>query len=360
MSACEWKLGLLVPNQGKGGRLIALQSVALFTCVEIGSRGELCRMLVGMAVGATLEADLEQGLSPLRDMTLFALQLRVPGLERICRGGMLFHSELGRLKTIDGMAGCAFTAICAFRELAHVCIFVTVHAFGESQRLLEVPIGVALNAFNRGVLALQGILRLRMVEVLADVCHRYSFPTRSVVTRLAAQRKTAAERIGVAIGTFSEGDSRISRLIVRSRRVAFLATHVNVLASERIASLRVIELLYIDRFPVIVVVALQAIGAKPPLVLILVAGNTGLGKSEKRSIEVRDLDQRFVLGDHVRRHVTATALQPRMLAFQRVPRLLVIERLGVPLDKREVLAVMIGMATDAFLAGSGLQVISRV
>lgn len=45
---------------------------------------------------------------------------------------------------------------------------------------------------------------------------------------LAALRETALVRIGVAVGAFAEGDSRIPWLVVGARRVAFLAAYLYV------------------------------------------------------------------------------------------------------------------------------------
>ena len=91
-------------------------------------------------------------------------------------------------------------------------------------------------------------------------------------------------RITVAIGTLPERDSRIPRLIVRSRRMALCAGNLSVQSAERILGFRVIELSHPDRyrFPVVVVMALQAIGAQPSLVLILMARRTCRRNAEER------------------------------------------------------------------------------
>lgn len=52
------------------------------------------------------------------------------------------------------------------------------------------------------------------------------------------------------------------------------------------------------------------------------------------------------------RRVALLTFHACVLAFQRVPGLLVIESFGVPLDKREVESVMVGMALHALLARS--------
>ena len=52
--------------------------------------------------------------------------------------------------------------------------------------------------------------------------------------------------------------------------------------------------------------------------------------------------------------------QARVLAFEHVARFLMIERLDVPLDEREVFPVVLRVASGAFLAGAGWNVIGRV
>ena len=49
-----------------------------------------------------------------------------------------------------------------------------------------------------------------------------------------------------------------------------------------------------------------------------------------------------------------------MLAFQQVSRFFVIESLDVPLDQREVFPVVLRVASGAFLAGAGKNVVGGV
>lgn len=131
MPAGQGEFRSLVPREIERRRRITLQRMALLTGVEIGSGGELRGMLVGVAVGAMLEADLEQGFAAFRNVALVALDLRVFSLERIGGLSMLFHSEIGRFKTCDAVARGTLPAIAALRELTHMGIFMTVHALGE-------------------------------------------------------------------------------------------------------------------------------------------------------------------------------------------------------------------------------------
>ena len=81
--------------------------------------------------------------------------------------------------------------------------------------------------------------------------------------------------IAMAIGTLSEIQAAIARLIVWPRSVALLASYLRVQSREWIASLRMIKLLDINGFPVDRVVALRAVVAKPALMRVLVTAGTG-------------------------------------------------------------------------------------
>lgn len=83
MPAGEDKAGLLMLREAECRGLVALESVATITCVKVRGRGELLRMLVGMTIGAVLELDLEQRVLPFGNVTLGALQTRVPPLQRV-------------------------------------------------------------------------------------------------------------------------------------------------------------------------------------------------------------------------------------------------------------------------------------
>ncbi len=62
----------------------------------------------------------------------------------------------------------------------------------------------------------------------------------------------------------------------------------------------------------------------------------------------------------MRRVVAFIASQARMLSFQEITGLFVIECLRVPLDQREIFAIVLGVAAGAFLAGSGRNVVGGV
>lgn len=159
-------------------------------------------------------------------------------------------------------------------------------------------------------------------------------------------------RIFMAVRTLIERNADVLRLAIRSVRMAFRALHLRMQPGQRVTRFRVVELLDLDRLPVLIIVALQAILAEPAFVLILVASNASSRESQISPIQILLFDCRPLLGGNMCRVVTLIASQPRMFAFQNVPGFLVIEGLDVPLDEWKVLAVMLGVAARTFLARS--------
>ena len=255
VSAGENEFRLLVLGQAESGGLVCLDSVASVTGVEVWSPGELCRVFVGVTVGAALELHFEQSVLPFRDMALSTFQPRVSTLQRVGTQGVLLHGEQGRLPALHRVAGGALSTIGAFRELAAMRIgLVAIHALLESDWLFEVPIGMALGAIDEDVLALKRVPSLRVVETLVDRLQQNLFPSAGAVTRLAALGEASAVRIFVAIGALIERDAHILRLAVRSVGVALRALHFLVQSGQRITRLRVIKLTLAradaDRLPV--------------------------------------------------------------------------------------------------------------
>lgn len=90
----------------------------------------------------------------------------------------------------------------------------------------------------------------------------------------------------MAVGTLAERNTRVSRGIVRSQCMTFLARDLSMQAGQRVAGFRMIELSNVDRFPIREVVALGTIRAEAAFVLVRVAGSTGLRKPEERSVQI--------------------------------------------------------------------------
>lgn len=159
------------------------------------------------------------------------------------------------------MATGALASIRTLRELSLVRIgLVAVRALGERNRLLEISAAVALDASDRGMFSEQRKLGFGMVEFLIQT-RRKLLPSTSVVAGLASLGKCSVVRIAMATRALAEGDSCVSRLIIRTRRVALFARNLHVHACQRITGFRVIKLLWAYRFPVGRVVALGAIVA---------------------------------------------------------------------------------------------------
>jgi len=179
---------------------------------------------VGVAIGAAFELDLEERVLAFRNMAQGALQACMSAPQRICARGMLLRSECRRLPSARAVTGRTLTMIWPFRKLPVVRIgFVTVHALGENQRLLEVAIDMALRAVHAEVLSFERILRLGVVKTLVHCSNRNLLPSRHAMAGLATLREGPMMRILVAIDALAEWDARVAGSIVRSRCVAFCA-----------------------------------------------------------------------------------------------------------------------------------------
>lgn len=189
-----------------------------------------------------------------------------------------------------------------------------------------------------------------MIKVPADRSQRNSLPAFSAVAGLAALRETAVVRIGVAVRALAEGYARVARLAIRARRVALLTLHLHVETSQRVARLGMIKLSDRDCLPVREVVALDTIRSQPPLVRIFVAGSAGPRHSQESPRQILHLDRCAFGGTNMVGAMTTIASNPGMLALQHIACKFVVERLGIPLDERKILAVMLGVAPRAFFA----------
>ena len=199
-----------------------------------------------------------------------------------------------------------------------------------------------------------------MIEGVVQSGGRDAFPTVGVVAggaRLVLE--AALVRVGVAVVALAEGQTFISRCALRVGRVALLAFHFLVQSGERVACLVVIELAR-GIFPVDEVVALNAIRAEPAFVEILVTCGAGLRDPEERLAEILHLDRGAIGGRDLIGRVALVAREAGVLAFEQVARFFVIELIGVPFNKREVHAVVIGVTAYAFLTGAGGYVIGSV
>ena len=169
---------------------------------------------------------------------------------------MSFQIELGRLPSINVMAGRALTNIGTLQELAVVGVLVAIGALGEGKRFFEIAVGVAPAAGHRLVLAEQRVFGFGVIEISIDSGADNTLPTGGCVTRLTGLLCEAPfVRIAVTVIALRERKPEIARLIVRARSVTLLALDLRVLAGQRIAGLGVIERAR-DAFPRREVVAL--------------------------------------------------------------------------------------------------------
>ncbi len=199
-----------------------------------------------------------------------------------------------------------------------------------------------------------------MIEAFAHGLQRDLLPAVRVMAGLATLRKTSVMRVFVAIRTLIKRDAHILRFPVRSIDVALCTLHLRMQSGQRIPSLAMIELRDIDRLPIVEVVATLAGLAKTPLMRVLVAGRACSREPQVRMVEVLILNRRAILRRNVSCVVAFIATHTCVLAFENVPSVLVIEGLGVPLDQRKILTVMLGVAARAFLARSGRNVVRRM
>jgi hypothetical protein len=264
MSSGQQEAGLLVLRQSESRGPESIERVALLTAVEVGRRGELPLMFVFVAIHAAIKFDFVDCFFTSWDVALRALQRRMFALQRVGGRGMLVQAELGRLKSIHGVAGRAFSSIGPRGELALVLIFMAVHAALKGNRLFKVAAAVTLHAFHSLMFPKQRVFGLGVIKVLIERCRRNPLPTAGVVAILATLLgKTSMVWIRVAIGTLAEGYSDIARLIVGSGRVALLAGYLRVQAGQWVSRLGVIELPAANpercNLPTAVVVTLQTV-----------------------------------------------------------------------------------------------------
>src|SRR5579864_1052739 len=353
MSAVQRKPRLLVPRQGEGGRPVSGQVVALLALVEVRGARELALVFVLVAVSAVGEFQLVNRGPARGNMALLAAHAGVLALQRVSAGGVLLDPEHRRPETVHVVAGRALALIGALYELSLVRVLVAIGTLLEGDRLLEISSGMALVAAHLNMLAQQGKPGLRVVEPLAHRRRRHALPAAGVVTGLAAAGEGAMVRIGVAGTAGAERQAHILRLAVRSRQVAFLAGHLLMQPGQGIARPAMIELGQGngEALPAIEAVALLAVLPQPALVLVHMASHAGARHSQIRAVQVLDGNGRALGGRDMRRGVAARARQARVLAFQGVAGFAVVEGAGrrVPADKREILAVVFGVATGAFL-----------
>jgi len=178
----------------------------------------------------------------------------------------------------------ALAAIGALYELSVMRIrLMAVRTFCMRHRFFEISPRVTRLATYADVFPEQRICRFRVIEFRAHRLHRHAFPSAGVVARLARPRHRAPVRIAVTGVASIKFESDVLRFSIRSRQVTFLAGHLRVQPSQRIARARVVKMLrpHRDGFPVIKVVTLQAILSQAPVVFVLVTRYTITRQAEE-------------------------------------------------------------------------------
>ena len=170
------------------------------------------------------------------------------------------------------------------------------------------------------------------------------------MARLAALGKAAVVRILMAIGALVERNTHVLRLPVGSVGVALGALHLGMQAGQWIACLRVIELCGADGFPVLEVMALLAGRTESALVLVFMTANASGREPEICPAQILDLDCPAVLSRDVGWVMALVTGERCMLALEGVSRFCVVEGLDIPLDQREVFAIVLGVAARTLLA----------
>ena len=228
MAAGQHKTSLLVLGQGKRRGLVSLEIMTLVAGVEIRSRRKLAGMAVLVAVGANVKLDPIERVPAFWNVALRAFQPGVTALQRILGRSMLLDGEQRGLPALDIVARGALATVRPLGELPVVGVLVAIGALLERERFLEIPVGVALFALDLGVLALQRILCLRMVELLTNALQGDLLPSGRAMARRAGLREAAMMRVFVAVRAQIKWDANVLRLVIGAIGVALGALYLRV------------------------------------------------------------------------------------------------------------------------------------
>jgi hypothetical protein len=310
------KARFLVAQKREGRRFVAFKIVAAVTSIEVRRSGKLPGVTIAMTVRAPFKFDLEKRSLAPRDVALSAFQPGVPALQRVSSRYVFFYGKCRWLPPVHVMAGRAFALIRPLGELPIMRIgLVTIHALLKSQRLLKVAFDVALSAIYADVLSFERKPCRRMIKALVYRAKRNFLPTSSAVARLATLDKTSAMRIFMTIRALIESDSRVSRLIVWSLRMALGALDLSVQTGERISRLRVIKLADADYLPVFEVVALLAGCSETSIMRVLMTTGTRGGQAQICAAQILDSNSGTFLWTNTRGRVAAIATDSSVLAL---------------------------------------------
>jgi hypothetical protein len=116
----------------------------------------------------------------------------------------------------------------------------------------------------------------------------------------------------------------------------------------------------LDRFPLGIVVTLQAIGPQSPLMLISMTVGTSRRNTQKCPAEILDLDRCSLASGNTLWRVASIAAEACVSTLEFVSRLSVIEDLEIPFRQDEILAVVFGVAVQTLPTRTRLDVVCGV
>lgn len=169
--------------------------------------------------------------------------------------------------------------------------------------------------------------------------------------------------VHVTIGAVLKLQSSETDFLGNLRLMALLASHLLMLAGERVSRLGVIEILgSLGVLPVVYVVAFLTVRAKLAFVVVLMTGHA-LGRgAEKGFCRVLPFQKPADLRQHVSRSVAFLASNTAVLPFQGIARKPMVELLlrWLPVDEAKILSVVLQVAANAILAVGILHLQPRV
>lgn len=232
---------------------------------------------------------------------------------------------------------------------------MAIRALRKRHPRLEIALVVAVATSYGPVFSYKGIVCLIVVETL-KLC--YPLPVRRVMARLASAFESALVRIGVAADTCGERDPCVfdvgfgvsrGNFAISHRGVTFRTSHRGVRTRQRV--LRSCMIKAGSRLPAFGGMASRAVGAKLSTVLILMATRARAGESQVGAIQVFYLNPGLARRQNLPRIMTFFTPQHRVFPGKRKTRLAVIHGLpaGLPMNKREVHSVVVGVAPRTIL-----------
>ena len=156
MGARKRETALLMLRDGESRRLESADGVASFALALVRRGRKLSFVHILVAIKTFRIGNFVLRRSAGRDVAFRAGHAGMFGQQRVCRVCVGLYIEERRLPSIHGVASGAFSLVAAARELTAVRIGrVAIRAFRKRHRLLEISVGVALNAINLRVFSQQ-------------------------------------------------------------------------------------------------------------------------------------------------------------------------------------------------------------